>query len=215
MHLYNEDHLVEHPAILLLEELDWQFILGLDETFGPDGKLGRETPSDVVLVPRLISALQKLNPNMSPEGVRAAVDELVRDRSAMTEAAANEDVYKLLKGGVAVQVADREHGGQKTERVTVIDWENPEANDFLVVNQFTITGTLYTRRPDLPTDQPHGAAGQYPARTDFWVGVRGRSGRHCARRRLCARLSIASGRAGFGRAVLVDDSARTIFQWPI
>jgi len=67
----------------------------------------------------------------------------------MTEAAANEDVYKLLKNGVPVQVADREHGGQRTERVNIIDWQNPETNDFLVVNQFTIIGTLYTRRPDL------------------------------------------------------------------
>jgi len=50
---------------------------------------------------------------------------------------------------VPVQVPDREHGGQKTERVYVIDWQNPAANDFLLVNQFTVTGTLYTRRPDL------------------------------------------------------------------
>jgi len=149
MHFYNEDHLIEHPAILLFQELGWQILTGLDETFGPEGKLGRETPSDVVLVSRLILALQRLNPNMPPEGIRAAMDELVRDRSAMTEAAANEDVYNLLKGGVPVQIADREHGGQKTERVSVIDWQDPEANDFLLVNQFTVTGTLYTRRPDL------------------------------------------------------------------
>src|SRR5439155_23715429 len=37
----------------------------------------------------------------------------------------------------------------KTERVTVIDWDHPEANEFLVVNQFVITGALYTRRPDI------------------------------------------------------------------
>ena len=63
MHPYNEDHLVEHPAILLFEELGWQFALGHDEPFGPDGKLGRETPGDVVLVPRLISTLERLNPS--------------------------------------------------------------------------------------------------------------------------------------------------------
>jgi len=149
MHPYNEDHLVEHPAILLFQELGWQFALGHDETFGPDGKLGRETPGDVVLLPRLIAALEKLNPGMPAEGIRAAVDELQRDRSAMLAVAANEEVYQLIKGGVPVQLPDRKHGGQKTERVNVIDWEHPEANDFLLVNQFVVTGTLYTRRLDI------------------------------------------------------------------
>ena len=48
-----------------------------------------------------------------------------------------------------VSVPDRERGGLKTERVRVIDWENPQANDFLLVSQMTITGDLYTCRPDL------------------------------------------------------------------
>jgi type I restriction enzyme R subunit len=96
MHPYNEDHLVEHPAILLFQELGWQFVLGHDETFGSGGKLGRETPSDVILIPRLSSALEKLNPGMPAEGIRAAVDELQRDRSAMLSVAANEEIYQLL-----------------------------------------------------------------------------------------------------------------------
>jgi hypothetical protein len=37
----------------------------------------------------------------------------------------------------------------KTERVRVVDWENLHANDFLLVSQMTITGELYTCRPDL------------------------------------------------------------------
>lgn len=40
-------------------------------------------------------------------------------------------------------------GGQRPERVRVIDWENPAANDFLLVSQFSVTGALYTCRPDL------------------------------------------------------------------
>ena len=40
-------------------------------------------------------------------------------------------------------------GGQRTERVSVIDWENPGAKDFLLVSQFSVTGALYTCRPDL------------------------------------------------------------------
>ena len=47
------------------------------------------------------------------------------------------------------RLPDRERGGLKTERVRVIDWDNPQANDFLLVSQMTITGDLYTCRPDL------------------------------------------------------------------
>ena len=44
---------------------------------------------------------------------------------------------------------DDERGGQKTERLRVIDWEQPANNDFLLVSQFSVTGALYTCRPDL------------------------------------------------------------------
>ena len=67
----------------------------------------------------------------------------------MSLVAANREVYELLKDGIPVSVPDREHGGQKTERVRVIDWENASNNDFLLVSQMSITGSLYTCRPDL------------------------------------------------------------------
>ncbi len=62
---------------------------------------------------------------------------------------ANREVYELIKGGVSVSVPDHERGGQKEERVRVVDWENPTANDFLAVRQITFTGVLYTCRPDI------------------------------------------------------------------
>ena len=77
------------------------------------------------------------------------MDELTHDRSAMLLEHANREVYVLLKEGIKVSVPDRERGGQKTERLRVIDWEHPANNDFLLVSQFSITGALYTCRPDL------------------------------------------------------------------
>jgi type I restriction enzyme R subunit len=54
------------------------------------------------------------------------------------------------KNGIPVSVPDHEHGGQKTERLRVIDWLNPlDGNEFLLVSQMTVTGSLYTCRPDL------------------------------------------------------------------
>jgi type I restriction enzyme R subunit len=108
-----------------------------------------ETKSEVVLVPKLRLALERLNPELPADAINSAIAELARDRSAMSLAGANREVWELLRDGVKVSVPDRERGGQKTERVRVIDWDKPQANDFLLVSQMTITGDLYTCRPDL------------------------------------------------------------------
>jgi len=148
-HPYTEDQLVEQPAIGLFAELGWQTVSALDETFGVTGTLQRETKGEVVLASRLRGALERLNPLLPPEAIISAVDELTRDRSAMLLEAANREVYLLLKEGIKVSVPDRERGGQKMERVRVVDWEHSENNDFLLVSQFSVTGALYTCRPDL------------------------------------------------------------------
>ncbi len=146
---YSEDQLVEQPAIGLFASLGWQTVSAMEETFGAGGTPGRETKGEVVLVERLKVALGKFNYNLPPEAIQTAVDELTRDRSTMSLEAANREVYRLLKDGITVSVPDREHGGQKTERLRVVDWEHPENNDFLLVSQFSVTGALYTCRPDL------------------------------------------------------------------
>src|SRR6266550_8318098 len=131
-HAYTEDQLVEQPAIGLFAALGWQTASASEETFGAGGTLGRDTKGDVALVPRLRAAIERLNPALPSEAISAAVDELTRDRSAMLLPAANREIYSLLKDGIRVSVPDRERGSQKTERLRVIDWQNPEANDFLL-----------------------------------------------------------------------------------
>jgi type I restriction enzyme R subunit len=151
-HAYTEDQLVEQPAIGLFGALGWRTVSAMEETFGASGTLGRETKGEAVLVARLREALTKLNPTLPSEAITATIDELTRDRSAMSLEAANREVYQLLKDGIAVSVPDREGGkdeGQRTERLRVVDWEHPENNDFLLVSQFSVTGALYTCRPDL------------------------------------------------------------------
>jgi type I restriction enzyme R subunit len=148
-HGYTEDQLVEQPAIGLFATLGWQTVSAMEETFGPGGTLGRETKGEVVLVDRLRAALTKLNPGLPAEAIQTAIDELVRDRSAMSLEAANREIYRLLKEGIPVSIPDREHGGQKTKRLRVVDWEHPEQNDFILVSQFSVVGSLYTCRPDL------------------------------------------------------------------
>jgi type I restriction enzyme, R subunit len=148
-HVYTEDHLVEQPAIRLFATLGWETISAMEETFGEGGTLGRETRGEVVLVERLRSALVRFNPTLPPVAIDTAIDELIHDRSAMSLEAANREIYRLIKDGIPVSVPDHEHGGQKTERLRVVNWEEPDQNDFLLVNQLSIVGNLYTCRPDL------------------------------------------------------------------
>ena len=148
-HAYSEDQLVEQPAIGLFAELGWQTLSAMEEVLGNGGTLGRQTKSEVVLVERLRATLVKLNANLPVETIEAAVDEISRDRSAMSLESANREIYQLLKDGIKVSIPDREHGGQKIERLRVVDWDDPEQNDFLLVSQMSVVGALYTCRPDL------------------------------------------------------------------
>ena len=104
-HAYTEDQLVGQPAIGLFAELGWSTVSAFEETFGEPSpglsatlshQMGegasfrRETKDEVVLASRLRAALERLNASrmghyaLPPEGITAAVDELTRDRSAMS-----------------------------------------------------------------------------------------------------------------------------------
>ncbi len=146
---FSENLLVEQPALELFRWMGWETASAAEETFGTAASLGRETRSDVVLLTHLRDALERLNPGLPSSAYDAASEALTRDRSAMLLPAANREVYELLKEGVLVSIPDGEHGGQKQERLRVINWQTAEANDFLAVNQMSITGPLYTCRPDV------------------------------------------------------------------
>ena len=145
---YSEDSLVEQPAIALFAELDWETANCFQEKFGENGTLGRETPNEVVLVPRLRAALLRLNPDLPTEAIALAIEELTRDRSALSPANANREVYKLLKDGVKVSFLDADNE-EKVETVQVIDWNKPSNNDFFLASQFWMSGEMYKRRADL------------------------------------------------------------------
>ena len=110
---YTEDSLVEQPTIQLFSEMGWQTVSALEEVCGVGGTLGRETKSEVALVPRIRAALDRLNPSLPPEAISGAIDQLIRDRSVMSLVAANREVYGFLKDGIPVSVPDRQ--GWRTE----------------------------------------------------------------------------------------------------
>lgn len=147
---YGEDRLVEQPALELLRELGWQTVNAVHHRPGAGSPYGREQFSDVVLSTELLGALQALNPELPEAALRDAAAQLTLPHLGMQRAAANREIYGLLKEGVPVTFNDAE-GEQRTERVRVIDWETPGNNRFLVVSQLWMMSPdgLHLRRPDI------------------------------------------------------------------
>lgn len=156
---YSEDILVEQPAIALFEALGWETANCYNEPFGstltpdpsPRGRgevLGRAYSGEVVLTSRLRPALERLNPTLPPEALTLAISDLTRDRGLMTLVAANREIHLLLKNGVRVTF-ENARGERVTETVAVIDWLQPENNDFLLTSQLWVNGDMYKRRCDL------------------------------------------------------------------
>ena len=139
---------LELSTIALFEKLGYTTANCYSEWISGTSNLGRETKSEVVLISKLQPALEKLNPHLPKPAINLAIEQLIRDRNALTLANANREIYNLLKDRVTVTYRN-DDGEEITENVTVIDWKNPTNNDFFLASQFSIVGELYTRRPDL------------------------------------------------------------------
>ena len=147
----SEDAAIEQPTIALFAELGWDTLNCYHENFGPLSLLGRETMADVVLPNHLRAAIEKLNPGVSPNAVGIAMWEATSNRSTLSPARANQAVYKLLKDGVKVtyKSGNDEDQEEAVETIRLIDWNEPENNDFLLASQFWISGDYGKKRADL------------------------------------------------------------------
>ena len=108
----------------MLGSLGYELVDGLGERLGPEG-LGRDDQSQVVLRHRLRPKLVELNPDLPEAAIDGAVEELMRDRSALGSTQASRAVYGLLRDGVKVTFTD-DSGDRAEETVRVVDWEAPE-----------------------------------------------------------------------------------------
>ena len=145
-----EEFKVEQPAIQQLIKLGWQYVPGaslapLAAGTGPQ-KAERDYYRDVVLVRRLESALRKLNPWISDENLRKVMREITHPfHAALMEY--NHSIYQMLVNYLSVE---QDLGkGRKGQTVKIIDFDNPENNDFLCTNQFKIEGANQNVIPDI------------------------------------------------------------------
>ena len=139
---------LELETIALFEKLGYTTANCYNEWATGISKLGRETRKDVILISKLQPALEKLNPHLPKSAINLAIEQLISDRSALTLANANREIYNLLKDRIKVTYRN-DAGEEITENVTVIDWKNPTNNEFFLASQFWISGEMYTRRTDL------------------------------------------------------------------
>ena len=135
---------IEEIAIQYLVGLGYEYISGID--ISPDGDIPERQYNDVVLQNRLRIAIDRLNPTLNYEAKDAAFRKLLRFES--TDALiSNETVHKYITEGIEVEV--RLEDGVRGQQVKIIDFENPENNEFLVINQLTIIEGNSNKRPDI------------------------------------------------------------------
>lgn len=145
---YSEDVLIEQPAIELFKSLGYEHENGFYEQIGESGTLGRVTQSEVVLKNRLKDALVRINPEIPANIINLALEDLTKDRTTLNPIVANQEIYKMIKDGIKVSISlDDDY--EEIETIKVIDFDNPDNNDFFLVNQFWVTGEMYKRRADL------------------------------------------------------------------
>ena len=135
---------VEQVALAWLESLDWSVAHGPD--IAPDTPgAERSDYGQVVLERRLRAALAELNPNLPVEALDDAFRRLTRPEGAALEAR-NRAFHRMVLDGVTVEHRTND-GRVRGAQARVIDFEDPANNDWLAVNQFTVSEN--TRRPDI------------------------------------------------------------------
>jgi len=140
------ESVIEDAALAWLQSLNWNIKYGPD--IAPDTLFAeRSDYSQVILEQRLRDALFRLNTTLPPEAIGDAYRKIHRPEGATLEAR-NRHFHHLLVDGVTVEYRTKD-GEIRGAQAQVLDFDNPENNDWLVVNQFTVSENKHIRRPDI------------------------------------------------------------------
>jgi len=140
------ESVIEQAALAWLESLGYLILSG-PEIAPEEPAAERDNYGQVVLEYRLRQALARLNPQVPTDALEEAFRKLTRPDSPSL-VANNHVIHKYLVEGVPVeyQRADGSIGG---DLVRVFDYDDPENNEFLAVNQYTVVEDQHKRRPDV------------------------------------------------------------------
>ncbi|MDK2939903.1 MAG: type restriction enzyme subunit [Methanolobus sp.] len=136
---------IENFAIELLERQGYRYI------YAPDIASDSDTPErssfeDVLLLERLRTAVGRINPGVPADAREDAIRQLQRLNSPEL-ISNNEAFHRMLTEGV--NVSYQKDGINRGDLVWLVDFNNPENNDFLVTNQFTVIENDVKKRPDI------------------------------------------------------------------
>jgi type I restriction enzyme R subunit len=150
----NEDRLVQKTVADHLHQVHgWESVYAWnEETFGPDGTIGRANERDIVLPNDLRHGLSRLNAGLPEDALREAYQKLTRHDSARSVLQHNREFYRYLRDGVPVSYKDADGVLHRDEKVKVIDFRKPLNNRFTCVRELKIQGLRsphYNRRADL------------------------------------------------------------------
>lgn len=132
--------------------LEWFGGLGYTIGHGPEMAPGepaseRDSFGEVVLTGRLREALRRINPTIPEEAREEALRKVLRVATPSL-VQTNRAFHGMLRDGVDVEYA-RPDGSMKHDKAWLVDFSDPQANDWLAVNQFTVIEGQHNRRPDI------------------------------------------------------------------
>jgi len=140
------ESVVEQAALAWLESLGYAILYGPEIAPG-EASAERDHYGQVVLERRLRQALQRLNPQVPAGALDEAFRKLTRPDSPSL-VVNNHIVHKYLVEGVPVEY-QRADGSMAGDLVRILDYDDPDGNEFLAVNQFTVVEDQHERRPDV------------------------------------------------------------------
>jgi type I restriction enzyme R subunit len=126
----------ELPAIELFQKLGYDYIKNYP----------RESINEVILEDRLRTALTQINPWLKGNSLEKVV-RTIKNIQASTLMEANQIVHELLTKKDSITI--KPTPDSKPQPVFIIDYDTPENNDFLVVNQLTFHGAKNNSIPDI------------------------------------------------------------------
>jgi len=136
---------IELLAIKKLEDLGYHYLYGPD--IASDGAHPeRDNYEQVLLIQRLKHAVRRINPDIPVDAQNEAIKEIQRIASPEL-IANNETFHRLLTEGIPV--TKRVDGDYRGDRVWLIDFKDPNNNEFVVANQFTVIENRNKKRPDV------------------------------------------------------------------
>ena len=130
--------------------LDWFVELGYAKIYAPDiapdqPEKERNDYNDVILLSRLQNAIDTINPSMPSEAREEAIKK-IQTTTTQNLYTNNHNFHKMLSEGIDVEFVEK--GETKHDKVWIVDFANPDNNDWVAANQFTVIENA-NRRPDI------------------------------------------------------------------